>query len=246
MAAKKWQRISHPQSLDDYGWNDRRLSERKRFLFMATIGKHIVPLMTAPGCIRVVEACEELAEGIIDRDTFHEIFEAGQRATDREVLARDREVPAIGGAANAFVYLLSDDYKHNECVYFALDALGYVAATEAGVLKPSATHQQAQAIWQHSAFIAGKEAAERTFLGCMHDIFGPNPYKPTMFQRAWRTDVVKAMAQSAYELRDFSALPVLADALEESGCDSTDILEHLRSIGPHVRGCWCLDVVLGK
>ncbi|HZY83882.1 MAG TPA: hypothetical protein VFE78_03570 [Gemmataceae bacterium] len=240
MAGKKWHFVPDSQSLDHYGWQDDRLSERKRFLFMAAIGRHLMPLMTGPDCIRVVEACEELAEGVIDNETFCEIHAVGQRA------AEATEALAIGAAANDFVRLLADDYKHNECIYYALDALGYVAATEAGVLKPSATSRQAQAIWQHPVFIAGKEAAERTFLGYMHDIFGPNPYKPAKSLRGWRTETVKSVAQKAYELRDFSALPILADALEDAGCNNTDILNHLRSSGPHVRGCWCLDAVLGK
>ena len=46
--------------------------------------------------------------------------------------------------------------------------------------------------------------------------------------------------------RDFTATPILADALQDAGCDSTDILDHCRGPGPHVRGCWVVDLVLGK
>ncbi len=50
-----------------------------------------------------------------------------------------------------------------------------------------------------------------------------------------------------YEERRFDNLPILADALEEAGCDNPAILGHLRQQGQvHVRGCWCLDAVLGK
>jgi hypothetical protein len=238
MAAKKWHLVPDPQSLDDYGWQDDRLSQRKRFLFMAAVGRHIAPLMTEPECIRVVEACEELAEGIIDSDAFCEIHQAGQSASGRSA-------PAIGDAANAFVGLLADDYKHNECVYHALDALGYVAATEAGVLKPSATRRQAEAVWHQPEFIAGIEAAQRIFLAYMHDVFGPNPYKPVKCLPAWRTDTVKALAHSAYESRDFSVLPILADALEDAGCEQADILNHCRHPhAAHVRGCWVVDSLL--
>lgn len=45
---------------------------------------------------------------------------------------------------------------------------------------------------------------------------------------------------------DSARLAVLSDALEEAGCDDAEILSHLRSPGPHVRGCWALDLVLGK
>ena len=48
-----------------------------------------------------------------------------------------------------------------------------------------------------------------------------------------------------YESREFSAMPIFADALEDAGCDNEEILEHCRSGKPHVRGCWVLDLVLG-
>ncbi|QDU20371.1 hypothetical protein ETAA1_23230 [Urbifossiella limnaea] len=49
-----------------------------------------------------------------------------------------------------------------------------------------------------------------------------------------------------YESRDFAPMPVLADALEDAGCADNDILAHCRGDGPHVRGCWVVDLVLGK
>jgi hypothetical protein len=49
-----------------------------------------------------------------------------------------------------------------------------------------------------------------------------------------------------YEARDFSAMPILADALQDAGCDNDDILDHCRGPGPHVRGCWVVDLVLGE
>jgi hypothetical protein len=49
-----------------------------------------------------------------------------------------------------------------------------------------------------------------------------------------------------YDTRDFAAMPILADALEEAECDNLDILAHCRGPGPHVRGCWVVDLMLGK
>jgi hypothetical protein len=62
---------------------------------------------------------------------------------------------------------------------------------------------------------------------------------------AWRTSSVE-MAQRMYDSRDFSDMPVLADALEEAGCTEADILAHCRRPGEHTRGCWVLDLLLGK
>ena len=49
-----------------------------------------------------------------------------------------------------------------------------------------------------------------------------------------------------YESHDFSAMPILADALQDAGCDNDDILAHCRNSTTHVRGCWVVDLVLGK
>jgi hypothetical protein len=55
------------------------------------------------------------------------------------------------------------------------------------------------------------------------------------------------LATAIYDGRDFAAMPVIADALEKSGCDDPELLGHLRRQGQgHVRGCWALDLVLGK
>ena len=57
---------------------------------------------------------------------------------------------------------------------------------------------------------------------------------------------IPRLAQQMYDSRDFSSMPILADALEEAGCTSADILEHCRRPETHVRGCWVVDLVLGK
>jgi hypothetical protein len=60
-----------------------------------------------------------------------------------------------------------------------------------------------------------------------------------------RTDAVR-VAKAIYQSRAFQDMPILADALEDAGCDNADILAHCRRPGPHVRGCWVVDLILGK
>jgi hypothetical protein len=125
--------------------------------------------------------------------------------------------------------------------------------------------------------------------GLLRDIFG-NPFRPTcrladiklmanrteqaskimtewhrgetdVLHEEWCTATVLSIAQSIYDSRDFSAMTILADALEEAGCNNNDILTHCRcgviehvyrdctlfeAVGPHVRGCWVLDLILEK
>jgi hypothetical protein len=73
-----------------------------------------------------------------------------------------------------------------------------------------------------------------------------NPHRHATLTAEWRTEAVVALSRGMYESRDFAAMPVLADALDDAGCDHPDILDHCRSDGPHIRGCWVVDSVLGK
>ena len=77
------------------------------------------------------------------------------------------------------------------------------------------------------------------------DIFGSYA-EPLTFDPTWRTSTAVALAQQMYESRDFSPLPILADALQDAGCEHPDILSHCRGTGVHVRGCWVVDLVLAK
>jgi hypothetical protein len=77
------------------------------------------------------------------------------------------------------------------------------------------------------------------------DVFG-NPFRPVVLEQNWLTPRVVALAQRIYDNRAFDPLPILADALEESGCTNADILTHCREPGPHVRGCWVIDLLTGK
>ncbi len=79
----------------------------------------------------------------------------------------------------------------------------------------------------------------------IREIFG-NPFRPVAADRAWLSPTVVALAAAIYHQRAFDRMPVLADALEEAGCANADVLLHCRQPGEHVRGCWVVDVVLGK
>jgi hypothetical protein len=78
------------------------------------------------------------------------------------------------------------------------------------------------------------------------ECFGTLHLRPVAFSPEWRTETVMSLAQQMYDSRDFSAMPILADALQDAGCDNEDILDHCRGGGPHVRGCWVVDACLGK
>jgi hypothetical protein len=82
----------------------------------------------------------------------------------------------------------------------------------------------------------------------LREVFG-NPFRPAAVDPAWlrwNGGCVAKLAEGIYAGGRFRDLPVLADALEEAGCTNPDLLSHCRTGGAHVRGCWAVDLVLGK
>lgn len=91
-----------------------------------------------------------------------------------------------------------------------------------------------------------KRATQSEQVRVLRDIFG-NPFRAVPLSASWRSDTAVWIARQMYESRDFSAMPILADALQDAGCDCADVLDHCRGTSPvHVRGCWVVDLVLGK
>ena len=99
------------------------------------------------------------------------------------------------------------------------------------------------AVWDiFSSADASESVAQAALLRC---IFG-NPFQPNAIDPSSLTPAVVQMAQAIYDDRVFDRMPALADALHDAGCDNAEILAHCRGPGPHVRGCWVVDMVLGK
>ncbi len=99
------------------------------------------------------------------------------------------------------------------------------------------------------AIMATEQSSQASAL---RDIFG-NPFHMVVLDTVWQSTCVTALAQAAYEERvlpegtlDSVRLAILADALEDAGCTDAVILDHLRGPGPHVRGCFVMDAILGK
>jgi hypothetical protein len=80
----------------------------------------------------------------------------------------------------------------------------------------------------------------------LRDVFGPLPFRSVTLNPSWLTSDATGLAAGIYAERAFDRLPILADALQDAGCDDQGLLDHCRGEGPHVRGCWVVDQVLGK
>jgi hypothetical protein len=130
----------------------------------------------------------------------------------------------------------------------AMIGSSYLSRVLAHVASPIAWHAAEWGINGH--WLAADPTAERAALRhLLADVFG-NPFRPPSLLSgeilSQNDRAAFRIAQTAYEQRAFDQLPVLADALEDAGCTDEAILAHCRGEGPHVRGCWVVDLVLGK
>ncbi len=183
------------------------------------------------------------AEWLVSTDPvaiFHRIRASG-RATDRKT-----RLFFVAQCRQSWSYLPDDESRHavETAEQFADGLTGAVDLQSArDAIVPGTNRRWAEMAWLTAANPIVLSAARNIALS--HDIFG-NPFRSVTFSPDWRTPTVTTLAAQMYESRDFGAMPILADALQDAGCDSTDVLNHCRQPGVHVRGCWVVDWVLGK
>jgi hypothetical protein len=107
----------------------------------------------------------------------------------------------------------------------------------------SVLHFNAKEVCAHARAAARTPTRNAAQANLVREIFG-NPFRPVAFDPAWRTDTAVGIARTMYDAREFGAMPILADALQDAGCEDEQVLRHCREPGLHVRGCWVCDAVL--
>jgi hypothetical protein len=98
--------------------------------------------------------------------------------------------------------------------------------------------------WTAASRTASKVKPSGAVLALLRDIF--NPFRPAFACPAWDGGLIQRFASALYDERAFDRLPLLADLLEEAGITDAQLLGHLCDPGGHVRGCWAVDLLLGK
>ena len=229
MTEEQWQTCSDPQKMLDFLRG--KASDRKLRLFVCACCRHIWHKLTDKQSRRAVEVAERLADGQADP------AEVAVARTEIEELRRGQEQQWSEDAQWSEATLLYGYMDQWPCI-LAESSVAKDVTTKwvnlAGSVAP--TDEAMRAEWAAQAAL-------------LRDIFGnpfrsPPPLPPAVL--AWNDGTIHRLAQAIYEERAFDRLPVLADALEEAGCHDPDILAHCRQPGEHVRGCWVVDLLLGK
>jgi hypothetical protein len=259
MTEAEWLVCTDPKRM--LAFRQGRALWRKRLLYGCACCRLIWQLLTDQDSRQAVAVCERHADGLVTEDELMASRAAARAAEQRAGEARKARWDA-GGTRTSGV---DPEYHLAYVLSLAADApswlLGYLTRprfSPRGYDTLESTVARAALAWCLMAWQSptARQAAtwwmRATRADLLRDIFG-NPFQPVPRPAAWRTPDVLLLAQVAYEERclpsghlDFARLCVLADALEEAGCTDAAILDHLRSPVRHVRGCWGLDLLLGK
>jgi hypothetical protein len=200
-------------------------SRRKTRLFSVACCRRIPAEFLTENCLLALDAAEAVADGRAP-DVERKKFESRLRRL------HDQLLPAAQKA---------DDRRN----YRSRAYKAYQAASACFVTVGQDVFRVNLAADLVRDAVADKDEELRHQCDLLRDIHG-NPFHRVGFHADWRTADVVALARSIYDDRAFDKLPKLARALKKAGCDNADILAHCRSDGPHVRGCWVVDLVLAK
>ena len=238
---------SRPSAAAERPWH----SDRKLRLFACACCRCVSGLLEDRRSRNAVEAAERCADGLIDEDMLAAVRPmAWEAAMAFEPAALPPEYGVLGGSSNS-----------GKGRFWAARAAA--ETTSPGAAEAAQATQQAvdraAVEWgvesgnlQQAAEMAGANVRA----SILRDIFG-NPFNPSPplppAVLAWSDRTVPRIAQGIYDERqlpegtlDAARLAVLADALLDAGCDDEDLIAHCRSAGPHVRGCWAVDLILEK
>jgi hypothetical protein len=213
-----------------------KASERKLRLFAVACCRRIGHLIQDSTCQRAMEVAELHAERLVDDEVLGAACHAAMAVAE---VAHSR---------------LTDDLCRPDSMveFFTAEAdwASSLAASHAASASPANAHKAA---WMAARAAPDRPSARRAAdlaelaaqAALLRDIFN-NPFRPVTNNSSWLTPAVVYLAGNIYELRTFERLPVLADALQDAGCADPELLDHCRQGGEHVRGCWVIDLLLGK
>jgi hypothetical protein len=232
-----------------------KVNERKLRLFAVACCRRIWHLMTDERCHRAVEAAERYADGVASEAEWQAAQAGVQEILNAWQTEDEEEKRQAGPWWMGWGY---SGYRHRtgapEKAISA--ACGAIALTDNGLMGSAgcAAWAAGSDAGYYAEFLDAQYAEQRVQTLLLRDLFG-NPFPPASLAPAWlaKDGTIPKLAQAVYEDRDLPSghldnhcLAVLADALEDAGCTDPEMLEHCRGPGPHVRGCWVVDLLLGQ
>lgn len=222
-----------------------RASDRKLRLFACACCRRIWDLLVDERSRQAVEVAERYADGLASEEQRQAAESAAWDAADA-ILTK----PAVGAARlrrtdpTGLLLAKGQVRQWRYAAHAAIEAVGGDVEAAMDEVIRAATEEAFYSGLEWAARAAGPAARLRL----LRDIFG-NPFRPPVVRPAWlawNDGTVRKLAAAVYENRRFEDLPILADALEEAGCDDAGMLAHCHGGGEHVPGCWVVDQLLER
>jgi hypothetical protein len=249
MTEAEWMACADPQSMLEFLRG--KASDRKLRLFAVACCRQVWHLIPEGLSREAVEVSEQYADGRVSLLPFHRKFIID--FATRPVAgfdAWDAAGFAAGYAAEEATWDNAEadpEMREAWCQAFREACFGKGAT-------PSEAMSSADAAVEGSSGGESRRGQVRrnqqlTQCHLLRDIFGPLPFRPVAIDPTWLQwsfGTIPAIAYRIYKAPAFHDVSILADALEDAGCTDAEILDHCRGPGPHVRGCWVVDLLLGK
>jgi hypothetical protein len=243
MTEADWLACSDLQPMLD--WVRGSASERKMRLFAVACCRRISHLLNDERSRQALEVAQRYADGLGTDDGLEEARESASDATG----ATHRSATAAGWSRITWIANAAANAAHSVCGHWEnwlsdtrlFETPGWSARALAG--------PEVEGVLSDLPHREDFEAEQAIQCQLLRDLFGLLPFREPKLNGAilqWQEAAVIKLAQGIYEDHAFDHLSVLADAIEEAGCADAAFIDHLRSTGPHVRGCWVVDLILGK
>ena len=247
MTEEQWGTCTEPKERLTFLLSGDRPLERKLRLFLVACCRRIWHLLPSGSCRQAVTVAERFADGQATADELGRIRWETWHLLDEPEDRPSSWISAVRAAGRVSEPLAS------QAAHAAGEASNAMAeeAEEAALERPGMVASGPEA-WYFGVL----EQEKAWQCSVLRDLFGERlhsrpPLHPSVF--SWEGGLIQKLAQQAYDDRrlpegtlDPARLAVLADAAEEAGCADVSLLVHLRSVEPHFRGCWAVDLLTGR
>jgi len=209
---------------------------KKTRIFKCICCRHIWHLLTDHRSRQAVEITERYVGGEATIDKLSEAANGAAEAT--RSITPSYNLDGTDSNSSRRTAAQAAEYTAANSRFVALGIAQWIASargTEHSLIAP----------YDKNVFKTAHQQASKFICEAVRDIFG-NPFCPVTLDPSWLTSNVIALAQQMYDSRDFTAMPILADTLQDAGCADQAVLEHCRGAGTHVRGCWVVDLATGR
>jgi hypothetical protein len=231
MTRSEWLKATNPHELLAHLGDNA--GDRKLRLVACACARRAWALLRDKRTRKAIEIAERYADGLVVAKKVILASEAAGSAVEEAPTEFDGQIAMVG-------YRVT----HANTAVAARETLGMVINAAARLARETClVDAEASKAWTAAAMAELTAQAK-----LVRDIFG-NPWRSAKLKSSWVQDhkgAVVRLAQTIYDERAFASLPKLAHALEKAGCRDSAILAHCRGTDEHVRGCWVLDLLLGK